>query len=130
MSELTRDQILGSTDQRIVAVEVPEWGGTVHVRTMTGRERDEWECSLIVDLEARTFEHRRDNLRSRLLVRVLCDATGKPLFTAADIAALGEKSGTALDRVYATAATVNRLSRSDIEELEKNSAAGLSAGTG
>jgi len=130
MSELTRDQILGSTDGRIVAVEVPEWGGTVHVRTMTGRERDEWECSLIVDPTARTFEHRRDNLRSRLLVRVLCDAAGKPLFTAADVAALGEKSGTALDRVYTQAATVNRLSRSDIEELEKNSAAGPSAGTG
>lgn len=128
--ELTREAILGAADSRIIPVEVPEWGGVVHVRSMSGRERDAWELSMIVDPGAREIEHRRDNLRARLLVRTLCRADGTALFGESDVAALGEKSAAALDRCYAAAARLNRISREDIEELEKNSSAGPSAGTG
>ena len=44
---LTRDKILSADDIRSERVKVPEWGGEVIVREMTGAERDEWEGSVV-----------------------------------------------------------------------------------
>ena len=47
MKALTRDEILGADDLKTESVKVPEWGGTVLVRELTGAERDEWEASVV-----------------------------------------------------------------------------------
>ncbi len=44
---LTREQILQSDDLPRETVQVPEWGGEVQVRTMTGTDRDAFVASLI-----------------------------------------------------------------------------------
>ena len=113
---LGRDEILGAKDLKTKDVKVPEWGGTVRVKTMTGPERGKFEEKAFVDgkTDFSTF-------RQRLIAMTVCDEDGKLIFTEADIAALGNKSAKALDRVFAAAQKLNGLGRDDIEDMVKNS---------
>lgn len=111
---LTREQILAADDIKRQAVKVPEWGGDVFVKVMTGEERDAFELDTLA--EGRD----RRNIRAKLLARCLCDDNGKRLFTDAEIAALAAKSGGALNRLFDVAIKLNRIGNDEIEELEKN----------
>jgi hypothetical protein len=113
---LSRDQILGSSALLREEVKVPEWGGTVLLREMSGTERDAYEASLYRDREASLV-----NARSKLAVRCICDENGSLLFGESDIAALGEKSSRALDRVGRVAQRLNGLSDKGLEEVVGNS---------
>lgn len=119
---LTREQILQADDLPKQPVPVPEWGGEVYVRTLTGHERDAWEaeCVLFDGRKATTNMDALNRTRARLCARCICDETGKRLFTDEDIEALGAKSAAALDRVYEVAAKLNKVSKEDLEELAKN----------
>ena len=102
MSLLTKAQILQADDLPTEDVQVPEWGGTVRVRTMTGKERDEFESSIVqLKQQGRKTTTERDlsNARAKLLSRTIVDAQGKLLFTMKDIEALGAKSARALDSI-------------------------------
>ena len=44
---LTRSEILAARDLGTVAVDVPEWGGTVHLRPLTGSERGRFETETL-----------------------------------------------------------------------------------
>ncbi len=121
---LTKEQICSANDISRVEVEVPEWGGTVFVKTMTGAERDAYESSLI--------SGRKLNLQdvtAKLCVCCIVDEQGNRLFNEGDIAALSNKSARALSRVYAKAQELNGLRPEDIGELVKNSGSGLSEGS-
>jgi hypothetical protein len=117
---LTRDAILKAEDLKKELVKVPEWGGDVYIRCMTGTERDLFESEAYT-VKGKDVQINRENFRARLLVRVLVDEKGDRLFTDKDIAALGAKSAKPLDRIFAVAMRVNGLSRDDVEELTKNS---------
>lgn len=109
---LGRDEILAAADRPIVLVDVPEWGGAVFVRSISGAERDAFELSWAAD---------KTNIRAKLAAVCCCDESGDPLFDHADdIAALGDKSGAALDRVFDAATKLNKFTDKDIDELEKN----------
>ena len=114
---LTRDQILKAKDLTKEKVEVPEWGGFVYVRVMTGRERDSFEQGLLLGKGKVNLE----NVRARLCALTVVDETGARLFKDKDVTELGNKSAAALDRVYEVAQRLNRISGEDVEELEKNS---------
>ena len=47
MTILTRDQILQANDLVTETVEVPEWGGSVFVKSLTGVERDQFEAAIV-----------------------------------------------------------------------------------
>ena len=126
---LTRDDILNCDDGEIVKVSVPEWGGHVYVRSMTGTARDAWEASQIGGTDAKP-KVRLDNARANLAARTLCDESGDLLFAVMDIAALGNKSAAALDRVYAAAQRLSRITAADVEELVGNSDGAPSAACG
>jgi hypothetical protein len=117
ISILSREAILGAEDRTIVPVNVPEWGGTVHVRVLSGSERDAWELEHVANPGA--------NFRARFLAYCACDPDGNPLFSPSDIEALSSKSGAALQRLFKKAAKLNLVSTADIDELEGNSEAGL-----
>lgn len=120
---LTRDAILEVEDLPRDRVEVPEWGGHVFVRTMTGNEKDRFEHERFTAESAGT----REGVRARLLVWTLCDESGERLFDDEDIETLGKKSAAALDRCYEKAAELNKMTAKDIEELVKNLLAARSA---
>jgi hypothetical protein len=91
MTYLTRDQIFAAPDLPTEDVEVPEWGGTVRVRGLSGSARDEYE--------ALRLEQGRPNLRAKFVSLVIVDEHGAPLFGEVDVVRLGQKSSTALERV-------------------------------
>jgi hypothetical protein len=116
---MTKDLILAATDSPTEAVDCPEWGGTVHVRTMSGTERDAFEGSML-DAKGKGVSN-LSNIRARLLVRVLCDDAGNLLFGHGDADALGKKSAKVLDRLFDVAQRVNGLGAKDVAALQGNS---------
>ncbi len=119
MAVLSRDAILQADDRKQEEVEVPEWGGSVIIRCMTGKERDEFE-SETYQQKGKDIEYNRRNFRARLLVRTLVDYEGKPIFSSKEADALGEKSGIVLDRILTNALRINGLGKDEVENLTKN----------
>ena len=128
MGVLTAQEILGADDIEDVELEIPEWGGSVFVRTMTGAERDAFESSMV---GAGGVADRLVNLRARFAVLVCCDADGKRIFGQDEASVpLGKKSASALDRIWEAGQSLNRMSDDSIEEAEKNSGSGQSDDSG
>jgi len=117
---LTRDQILSAQDKPIETVDVPEWGGQVCVRTMGAKERDQWQDSMM-EGKGKNRKMNLANITASLCVLCMSDENGALLFSRADVAALGEKSAAAMQRVFNAAARLNGITEEDIEELAKNS---------
>lgn len=128
MPLLTREQILGATDIITEVVPVPEWGGEVLVRSLSGAERDRFEAS-IVDVRGKRRSVNLLNVRARLVALAIVDESGQQVFRAGDVEALGAKSAAALSRVFDAAQRLSGLSDDDVEELEKNSRSGQSDGS-
>ncbi|KAI3591656.1 hypothetical protein D9X30_3481 [Cupriavidus sp. U2] len=124
MPILSKKAILEAADLETKDVEVPEWGGSVRVAVMSGRDRDEYY--------ARQGEGKLPYslFSASILVATVVDEDGKPLFTAEDIDPLRAKSQAAMDRVLAVALKINGLGPGAIEEAEKNSDAAPSGDSG
>ncbi|MFZ2738092.1 MAG: hypothetical protein WBI20_02550 [Burkholderiaceae bacterium] len=117
MNILTKESILAADDLPRERVTVPEWGGDVFVRTMTGTERDAFEASLIGKESGK--EGRLDNVRARLVSLALCSESGERLFDDFEIAALGKKSARALDRVFSVAQRLNGIGTEQVDVAKK-----------
>ncbi len=120
MAYLTRDEILQADDLEMEVVKVPEWGGEVLVRGLTGTERDAFEGSIIT-LKGKQSSMNMQNVRAKLVARSIVDEYLERLFSDADVEALGKKSAAALDRVFSVAQRLSGVSDEDVEELAKNS---------
>jgi hypothetical protein len=117
---LTRDLILAAMDLPTKDVEVPEWGGTVRVRAMTGAERDLFETTLVAD-KGEDRKTKFINLRARFCSLVVVGEDSRtPLFTEKDMEALGKKSARALNRVFEAGRELSGFSDKDVKELEGN----------
>jgi hypothetical protein len=127
-SYLGRDAILARTALKTEEVPVPEWldpesgADTVLVRELRGRERDEWEASLAVQ-RGRQMVPDVANMRAKLVARSVVGDDGEPLFRQQDVAALGELSAAALDRVFEVASRLSGLDEKDLEAAAGNSGA-------
>lgn len=124
---LTKDQILEANDLQIESVEVKEWGGSVHVRTMTGADRDAFEASMITTLADGSRKPNMANMRAKLVALTVVDEAGNRVFDATDVDRLALKSASALERLFAAAQRINGLGAQAEETAAKNSGAGLSA---
>lgn len=66
---LSKNQIIAANDLKLAEIDMTEeWGGVVHVRTLTGTERDAFEESY--------SQNKMRAFRSRFLVLCLCDEKG------------------------------------------------------
>ncbi|WP_329214791.1 phage tail assembly chaperone [Streptomyces sp. NBC_01485] len=124
---LTSTQILEAEDTQIKPVDVPEWGGEVLVRGLTGIERDAYEAG-IQQIRPKPDGSRevvfvRDNARAKLLVKCLIDEQGNRLFKDTDAPALGKKAGAVIDRLYDVAAELSGMGDAVEKEIEGNSEA-------
>ena len=104
---LTKDQILSITDKAIREVEVPEWDGTVFIRGATMED---------IDYYQRLEDKNDDKALQKMIVRIVCDADGNPLFTEKDIPKMQKKSLQAFKRIVKEFKAFNSL-----EDAEKNS---------
>lgn len=119
MAILTREQILSADDITKEVVEVPAWGGEVIVKSLTGKERDQFEASMVTG-KGKNVQANLVNARAKLVALSLVNEDGKRLFNQGDIEALGAKSADALNKVFEVARRLSGLSEEDIKELTEN----------
>lgn len=100
---LSAADVFAAQDRKRVEVDVPEWGGTILVQSMTGK-----------DAASLTGASRAEGI-ARIVALSCVDEEGKPLFTVEDIGRLQEKSFGAMVRVQDVAMELNNMT----EEVEK-----------
>ena len=134
MTLLNFDDIVASQDKEYEDVDVPEWGGTVRIATMSGEDRDRWELSMMQadDSSERGFKLNFDAYsRVRLVAMCLVDDNFNRIFvTKEQIERLSQKSGKVMDLLYDVAQRVNGITDEDIDDLEKNSVSAQNGDSG
>lgn len=119
---LDRNSILNAHDSRRELVHVPEWGGSLYVKSLTGAERDRFEASIQAN-KTGDAKLNLSNFRSKLVVLAACDENGGRLFGDTDINALGQRNAQALQRVFEVAQKLCGMTKEDVEELTGESGA-------
>ena len=122
MGILTKEQILVATDTSIETIEVPEWGGSVQMRTLTGKERDAFETAIQRRTKIIGKNTRIDltELKVTLLALTIVDETGNLLFSQEDLEALNSKSAKVINDLFEVAQRMNGLGDDAVEELQGN----------
>ena len=119
---LSKTAILAAKDTKLSdPVPVPEWGGDVFVKTLTGTERDAFEDAYA--------ENKMKAFRCRFLVLTLCDDAGQRLFEDGDVGELGQKSSVVINRLFEAAWKHNAFTNEAVESLGEGSADGQSGGS-
>jgi hypothetical protein len=119
---LSKDDLLKAEDLAAEEVDlsgIPPYNGTVLVRGMTGRERDEFEASIMVRRGGRMVPD-LTNTRAKVVAKCLVDDDGARMFTDQEAVLLGEKSGAVIDRIYAVAARLSGLRDEDMAEMAED----------
>lgn len=125
-----RSAILAAQDIKPTPVATPEWpdvDGVIHVRTMTGKEREAY-LSLVRGNRIKT-DGKPDEAAtplvefSRIFLVVYCACTenNELLFTPEDVAALAEKNSQALEKIIAAASALNGFGKKAEEERKNDS---------
>lgn len=116
---LSKADIMKAQDIVCREIEVPEWGGAVLMRSMSGKER--------ADFEAAVQSRRKGNnqfdmvlLREMLIAVVLVNSDGERLFTDGEITELGKKSSKVIERLFEEAQDMNGIGAEAVKELEEN----------
>ena len=121
MSFLTRDDILKIDDLKREAVDIPEWGGSIYVRELTGAERSE----LFALWKQDESDEKQVQDSFAIIVATVrltaCAEDGKPLFNADDILRIRNLNAKVLDKIYKEAAKINGFGADGIKEAKKNS---------
>jgi hypothetical protein len=110
-------------------VEVPEWGGIVRVQALSGTARDEYDASML-RAQPDGSVLRVAGSRAKLVSLSVVKDDGDYMFNEFDIGRLGQQSAAALDRVVEAVIELSALSDETVGELEGNSGAALSGGSG
>jgi len=126
---LTRSEILEAADILTEEIIVPDWGGSVFVRGLTGAQRDEFEMQVMEQRGRKQIWNRKD-VRARLVVVSVVDEDGELLFSQSDIPAVSKKSARALEPIFDTARRLSGMSVADVKELSKNLKGGQNDGSG
>lgn len=119
MTLLSKDQILGISDREFVEVEVPQWGGSVRIGTMSAADRDAFEASMLPE-KGKRQKDQMANFRARFVARCLCDDEGNRLFSDKDVVELGRKNASVLSMLFDEARKLNGMTEEDAEELAGN----------
>jgi hypothetical protein len=112
---LTAEQILSADDFRYAEVDVPEWGGTVRVRTMSAKQRDALN---------RMFKDRGE-VESTEFMLLMCvvDENGNRVLKREHLDMLKEKSVAPINRIVKAISDLMGTSSDAVESAEKNYAA-------
>jgi len=130
MKELTADAIFSADDMDVAPVDVPEWGGKIYVRRLTGRERDEFE-QLMTDRRQGRSAMKVQGVIAKMVILAACTSDGTKLFTSKDAEGkLNEKACSPLMRIFDAAMAVSGMRDDDIENIVEGLEQGPSASSG
>lgn len=118
MALLSADQILGVEDRTYEVVPVPEWGGEVRLRSLTGAEMDEFENSTERVVGNKVIRDVK-NARAKLIAMSAVDENGQPLFTKAHVIKLGSKNSGALQRLFEVVQRLSAVGDDQVKEMEE-----------
>jgi hypothetical protein len=133
MGLLCRKELLQKEKLEIVKVDLGIEEGVeifVYVTQMTGRERDQFERSLMretKDMQGKVsgYVQALEDFRAKLAVVTMCDEDGKLLLEPRDVATLSQSmSAVKLQKIADAASRLNGISEEDKEALTKNSEVG------
>lgn len=112
---LTADSILTAEDFSYADVDVPEWGGTVRVRSLSGGQR-----SIITQ---RVRDNNTEDLEELLIVMACVNEDGGRIFTNQDIPALKKKVNSAISRVAKKIMEISGIGNAAeaVDDAKKNS---------
>lgn len=123
---LSKEDILGTPDREIRLVPVPEWGerAAVYIKSLDGTERNRHNATMVdINRLNRTGKQRFsvESPQTKLLAFCLCDATGKPLFSVAEVEKLNTKNAKVLERLYDIAQEMSGLGKKAEDEAGNDS---------
>jgi len=110
---LDRKSILAADDVRKEKIAVPEWGGDVFLRVLTGTDRDRFEETY--------SEQKMKAFRIRFLLLALCDEAGKRLFGDDESEILGDKSSVVINRLFEAGWKLNAFTQEAVDALGEDS---------
>ncbi len=123
---LSRESILAIKDIEIEELFIKQWDMTVWVRSLNGKERDDYEESM-VETKGRGRNQTRtvkiNNVRASLAVRTVCNEDGDRIFNDGDVAELGKKNAAALNLIWDVSSRLSGITAEDVDELVGNSEA-------
>jgi hypothetical protein len=108
--KLSRDAILSASTGEIVTVSVPEWGGDVCLRQLSGAE-----VSAIYGKDLNS-----EQVTQALVVASICDESGARLFSQEDAPAIFAKSYSSLQILITKALEINRMTKESADAAKKD----------
>ena len=121
---LSRDQILQAARNAKIQLDklhVPELGGDIYVRGMSGKERDEFEEGLRIRKGKRTGQSDLRNFRARLAVKVIVTEDGQRILQDDDAAIFGQMPAGVLDRIISRCTELSGMADEEAEDLGNGS---------
>jgi len=115
---LSKDAIFAVNDSDAHEVDVPEWGGSILLRTMTGKQRNDYEHWATTQSKAKVPDYR--GIRERLIICCAVTEDGKPLFTEGDLSKLAEKNSEVIDRLHTKCRVICGMDEDAVEDAVKN----------
>lgn len=104
---LSKEDILGADDKRVEVVPVPEWGGSVRIRTLSAAAAESLSG--------------RDNVSNAEIVALgLCNEEGGTLFSKEDVKVLAQRNGAVIGMLARRIVVFNGLSAEAVEDLKGN----------
>jgi hypothetical protein len=122
---LTGEQIRQAARESRIEREllvVPELGGAVYVRGMSGKERDKFEEGLRIKKGKHAGQSDLRNFRAQLAVKVIVDEHGERILNDGDVDIIGKLPAGVLDRILAKCNELSGKAEEEIEDLGNASA--------
>lgn len=111
---LTKSKILNAKDFKLREVEVPQWGGSVMIKTLSSFDKGLFEQKTSgANLDLST-------IMAEYAAMIICDEKGNRLFTAEDVMELAGKSAFALEHIFNEGRDLNNFTEEDLEALAGN----------
>lgn len=133
MGMLTREKLLNKQHLRIEKVQLDE-ENYVYVREMVGRERDQFEASLLKSVRltdgSTSLEQDLADFRAKLAVFTMCDEKGTWILTPSDYQKLSvSMKASWLTKIATVAQELNAISEEAERVARKNSGSSLTEGS-
>jgi hypothetical protein len=124
VNDVTGDQIREAARNARIdrgPLVVPELGGRIYVRGMSGKERDKFEEGLRIRKGKRAGQSDLQNFRAKHAVKVIVDKDGQRLLNDGDAELFGRMPAGVLDRIIAKCTELSGAAE-DLEDLGNDSA--------